>query len=59
MGACVSVCFSLSALSLSLLRRKVNDHTLVDDILAWKMPKDRYIYQVQPFPCFKNWSLEQ
>ena len=53
----VSMPLSLSP-SLSLLRRKVNVHTLVDDILAWKMAKDRHIYQAQPFPCYKNWSLE-
>lgn len=58
---CAYLCLSLSlsfCSSFSLLRRKVNVHTLVDDILAWKMAKDRYIYQAQLFPCFKSWSLE-
>ena len=54
---CVYLNLSFS-LSLSLLRREINDHTLVDDISAWKMAKERSIYQAQPFPCFKNWSLE-
>lgn len=60
LSACVFL--SLSSLPppslLSFLRGKANHYTLAEDILAWRWPKIDYIYQAQPFPYFKNWSLE-